>query len=149
MLLRLQKKNACDRGHRQVKQIIDSKHCLYQVVLFLGEVLLGRTNGKFPVGQLYTKPVECHGQEGVFLRSIEFATGPFEIPENITIVGEEVVAILALDIDLEIIVVAIEIRRRDLDPFFNLPERGRILEPREIIFQQFVRFSDHLENPPV
>ncbi len=133
------------RCHRccRTKEIIDGEHRLYQVVL-AGCKVCSRCMHFEPISaQFHTEPVECHHQQRLSLRSIKSATGQLQILEDVSSVGENIVAVPAPGVDLEIVVVPVEIGCCDLHPLVHLPQLSLFLEPTGVFVHQALDLIDH------
>ena len=118
----------------EVEEIIDRQHGLKQAMLFHRKIIRGSVDLQGTVVSLNAKAVQRHLQKILPLPGLQIAARRFEVVNDIAIVGQHVSAVLLTHVNLEGIVMPVEIRSGDLDPFaIDLTQGRPILQPDPVI----------------
>ena len=88
----------------------------------------------------HAEAVEGDFEHRPAFRRIQGTTRELQVLDGRAVVGQEDVAVVLLGVNLDVVVVTVEVRRRDLDPTVQGAKDGLVLEPADIFFDQVVDF---------
>ena len=110
------------------------------------EVVAGRGDLQFCSLLFDAEAVEDRSQDGLTLRAVHEASRLLKIEQRFTTIGEYEALVGLACIDLEVVVMPVEIRRRDLGPVLQLLDCGLVPQPAPIAIDQKVDFA-HVNSP--
>lgn len=79
--------------------------------------------------------------------ALQLAAILFEIADGVAVVGEEKAAVFLSRVDLDVVIVAIEVRRGDFGPLVDFTYDRFVFEPLMVRVGEALNVADHEESP--